>query len=226
MAGYIVMGIGFGVLLASHGYGPLWAFCMSLFIFAGSLQYVSIDLLANGASLITTALMSFMVNVRHLFYAIAMVGSYRDTGKVKPYLACALTDETYALVCKLDLPADVDKTTYCTALSMMNHSYWIIGGLIGDIIGISVDFDFTGADFAMTAMFVAIATDQWLKTKDHTSAITGFAVSLGCLLIWGPDSFLIPTMIIITVALWLERTLGILPWRVQTDGGDDDDQCL
>ena len=208
MAGYVVMGIGFGVLLASHGYGPLWALAMSLLMESGSMQFVGIDLLAGGASVISTAIMTVMVQIRHIFYSVSMVGTYRNFGKKKWYLAGTLTDETYALLCNLDLPEDVDKERYCLLVSALDHFYWIIGGLIGNIIGISVDFDFTGIDFAMTAIFITIATDQWMKNKDHRPAIIGFVASLGCLIAIGPDNFLIPTMILITLALLVMRKIG------------------
>ena len=208
MAGYVVMGIGFGVLLASHGYGPLWAVAISTLMESGSMQFVGIDLLAGGASVISTAIMTVMVQIRHLFYSVSMVGPYRDFGKKKWYMAGALTDETFALLCKLDLPEDVDKERYCFLVTAMDHSYWVLGGLIGNIIGISVNFDFTGIDFAMTAIFITMATDQWMKNKDHRAAIIGFVVSLGCLIAIGPENFLIPTMLLITVALLIMRKIG------------------
>lgn len=208
MAGYVVMGIGFGVLLASHGYGPLWAVAISTLMESGSMQFVGIDLLASGASVISTAIMTVMVQIRHVFYSVSMVGPYRDFGKKKWYMAGALTDETFALLCKLDLPEDVDKESYCFWVSALDHSYWVLGGLIGNIIGISVNFDFTGIDFAMTAIFITMATDQWLKNKDHRPAIIGFVASLGCLIAIGPENFLIPTMILITIALLVMRKIG------------------
>lgn len=208
MAGYVVMGIGFGVLLASHGYGPLWAVAISTLMESGSMQFVGIDLLASGASVISTAIMTVMVQIRHVFYSVSMVGPYRDFGKKKWYMAGALTDETFALLCKLDLPEDVDKERYCFWVSALDHSYWVLGGLIGNLIGISVNFDFTGIDFAMTAIFITMATDQWLKNKDHRPAIIGFVASLGCLIAIGPENFLIPTMILITIALLVMRKIG------------------
>jgi len=215
MAGYIVTGTGFGILLATQGYGPLWAAAMVLIIYAGSMQFVCLELMASGASLVTTAVMTLMVQVRHLFYSISMVGTYSDSGKYKPYLGYALTDETYALVCQLDLPEDVDKNKYCFYLSLMDQSYWFLGCVMGDIIGISVNFDFRGIDFAMSAMFVAIAVEQWMKSKNHWSALTGLIISVACLIIFGSDSFLIPTMILIIIALTVERKLGLLPRTVE-----------
>ena len=212
MAGYLVLGIGFGIMLNAHGYGVLWAAAMSIVIFAGSLQYVAIDLIAGGAGLITTAITSLMVNARHLFYAIAMVDSYRDAGKVKPYLIYALTDETYSLVCTIDtdeFPEGVDKMKYCFWLSLFNQSYWVTGGIVGALLGEALPYSFEGIDFAMTALFVAVFTEQWLSTKNHACAITGLVVSIACLLVFGPSNFLIPTMIIITAAITIERKLGV-----------------
>ena len=114
MAGYIVLGLGFGVLLQSKGYGAGWALVMSGLIYAGSMQYVAIDLLAGGASLISAAIMTLMVNARHLFYGISMLERYRDTGAAKPYLIFALTDETYSVVCSGGVPEGVDRKKYCS----------------------------------------------------------------------------------------------------------------
>ena len=219
MAGYIVTGMGFGILLATQGYGPIWAFAMVLIIYAGSMQFVALDLMVSGADLVTTAIMTLMVQVRHLFYSISMVGPYRNAGKYKPYLGYALTDETYALVCQLDLPEDVDEVKYCFYLSMMDQCYWLFGCVVGNVIGISVDYDFAGIDFAMTAMFVAIATEQWIKSKNHWSALTGLIISATCLIIFGSDSFLIPTMILIIIALTVERKLGLLPRTAEEAAG-------
>ncbi|MDD5824149.1 MAG: AzlC family ABC transporter permease [Firmicutes bacterium] len=212
MAGYIVLGIGFGILLNSRGYGLIWAFAMSTIIFAGSLQYVAVDLLAGGASLITTALTSLMVNARHLFYAVAMVDTYKKAGREKPYLIYALTDETYSLVCTIDtdeFPEGVDKMKYCFWLTLMNQSYWVLGSCLGSALGSVLSFDFAGIDFAMTALFVAVFVEQWISSKNHACAITGIVVSLICLALFGPDNFLIPTMILITTALVVEQKLGV-----------------
>ena len=131
MAGYIVLGIGFGVLLADKGYSFWWAVLMSTVVLAGTLQYVGVELLATGASLISTILMSLMINARHLFYGISMLKKYGKMGWKRFYAIFALTDETYSLVCTDDVPDGVDREWYYFLLSMMNHSYWIIGSFIG-----------------------------------------------------------------------------------------------
>ena len=135
MAGYIVLGIGFGMLLGAKGYGITWALAMSVFIYAGSMQYVAIDLITGGASLISAALMTLMVNARHLFYGISMVERYKDTKPYKPYLIFALTDETYSLVCSGDVPEGVEEKKYFFLVSLLNQIYWVGGATAGALLG-------------------------------------------------------------------------------------------
>ena len=205
MAGYIVLGMGFGVLLESKGYGVLWAIAMSVFIYAGSMQYVAINLITGGASLIATALMTLMVNARHLFYGISMLDKYKNTGKYKPYLIFALTDETYSLVCSGTIPEGVDRNKYYFLVSLFNQFYWVLGSVIGSVVGSVLNFNTAGIDFSMTALFLVVFVEQWKSTKDHASAITGVAASVVCLLIFGAGNFVIPAMISITVILLLMR---------------------
>lgn len=205
MAGYIVLGMGFGILLQSKGYGWWWAALMSVSIYAGSMQYVAIDLISGGASLITTAIMTLMVNIRHLFYGITMLEKYKNTGKKKPYLIYSLTDETFSLVCSPVLPDTIDKNLYYLLVSLFDQFYWVLGSIIGGIVGSAIAFNTAGIDFSMTALFVVIFVDQWEKTKQHIPAITGVVISVICLLIFGSSNFLIPSMIAITIALFIER---------------------
>ena len=205
MAGYIVLGLGFGVLLQSKGYGVGWALAMGGLIYAGSMQYVAIDLLAGGASLISAALMTLMVNARHLFYGISMLERYKDTGAVKPYLIFALTDETYSVVCSGDVPDGVDRKKNYFWVSLLDQFYWVVGCVAGALLGSVLPFDTTGIDFSMTALFLVVMVEQWRSTCDHTPALVGLGVSLVCLLIFGSSNFLIPSMIGITVALTLLR---------------------
>lgn len=135
MAGYLVLGMGFGMMLEAAGYGIGWALAMSIFIYAGSMQYVVIDLLTGGASLITTALMTVAVNIRHLFYGISMVERYQNTRPCKPYLICALTDETYSLVCSGEVPEGISWKWYCFFLSLLNQCYWVAGSAAGSVFG-------------------------------------------------------------------------------------------
>ena len=208
MAGYIVLGTGFGILADRNGYGFLWSFAMSLFIYAGSMQYLLISLLTGGASLIATALTTLMVNARHLFYGISMVEGYKGTGKKKPYLIFSLTDETYSLLCGDGLPEGVNTHWYFFFVSLFNQSYWILGSVLGSLIGAMLPFDTAGIEFSMTALFVTVFVEQWLTAKNHWPAIIGLLCSVACLCIFGKDNFLIPTMIAIMIALLFTKKEG------------------
>lgn len=206
LSGYLVLGIGFGFLMKSSGFTVLHAFLMSLLIYAGSMQYVAVGLLTGGASLITVALTTLMVNARHLFYGISMLGKYKHTGKRKPYLIFALTDETYSLVCR-DNPRipEEQKNNYYLLVSLFDHFYWVTGTVLGTVAGTLLHFNTEGIDFALTALFVTIFLDQWLSAKKHAPAIIGVVASVVCLLIFGSENFLIPTMLIIALALCLYK---------------------
>lgn len=206
LAGYLVLGLGFGVLLASKGYGLGWAVVMSTLIYAGSMQYLAVDLLAGGASLVAAALMTLTVNARHLFYGVSMVERYRDAGPAKPYLVFALTDETYSLVCSGDPPAGVDRKGYFLLVSLLDHLYWIAGSALGALVGGVLPFDSTGIDFSMTALFLVVMTEQWRTSRDHRPALVGLGVSLACLWVFGASDFLIPAMVGITAVLTLLRS--------------------
>ena len=197
MTGYVFLGFGFGILMERNGFSWLWAGAMSLFIYAGSMQYVAISLLTSGAGLLTAALTAFVVNARHLFYGISMVDAYKGAGRKKPYLIFALTDETYSLVSQHQKPDH----GYCFLVSVFDHLYWIAGTLLGSLAGSVLPINFEGVDFALTALFVTIFVEQWLNTKNHSPAIIGVASTLACLLIFGSEVFLIPSMILIAVAL-------------------------
>lgn len=202
MTGYLVLGLGFGIIMKTNGYGILLAFAMSLFIYAGSMQYIAIGLLAGGASLITIALTTLMVNARHLFYGISMIGKYKNTGKRKPYLIFALTDETYSLVCNDNLVMEEkERADYYFWVSLLNHGYWILGSVAGAVVGTVLSFNSEGIDFALTALFLTVFLEQWLTNKKHTPAMIGVGVSVICLLIFGSDKFLIPTMLVIALLL-------------------------
>ncbi|MCH5185958.1 MAG: AzlC family ABC transporter permease [Oscillospiraceae bacterium] len=206
MAGYTALGTGFGVLLSSKGYSFWWAILMSITIYAGSMQYVGVNLLAGGASVISTALMTLMVNARHIFYGISMIDSYRDMGWRKWYAIFGLTDETYSIVCSdSDLPPGVNKKNYIFILSLMNQFYWIFGSFFGAFLGNTLSFNSMGIDFSMTALFVVIFVEQWEKNKQHLPAILGLAVSTVCLIVFGADNFLIPSMTGNVIGLFLLR---------------------
>ncbi|HPX32849.1 MAG TPA: AzlC family ABC transporter permease [Erysipelotrichaceae bacterium] len=203
MAGYLVLGVGFGVLLAKIGYGPLYAILMSVTIYAGSMQYVAISLIDSAASLISVAITTLLVNGRHLFYGLSMLEKYQNI-KRKPYLIFGMTDETYSLLCQ----EESKEEDYYFYITIFNHCYWIIGCLTGNLIGTLIPFNSAGIEFSMTALFVAIVVEQWLTTKDHLPAILGFVSAIVCLILFGPEHFLIPAMLAIMVLLIVIRKGG------------------
>lgn len=205
MTGYLFLGFGFGIVLHQIGYGVLWAGAMSLFIYAGSMQYMAVSLLTSGAGLLTTALTTFVVNARHLFYGISMIDAYKGAGKKKPYLIFALTDETYSLVSADRVPEGISRHGYCFLVSLFDHIYWVSGTILGSLAGSLLPINFEGIEFVLAALFVTIFVEQWLSTKNHAPAITGVAATLVCLLIFGKEVFLIPSMVIIALALTLMR---------------------
>ena len=205
LTGYVVLGMGFGMILKSKGYGVLWALGMSVFIYAGSMQYVAIDLITGSASLLVTALTTLAVNARHLFYGISMVDKYRNVKK-KHFLIFGLTDETYSLVCSDAVTGGVGDTgQFYFFVTLFDYLYWIAGSVIGSLLGSVIPFSTEGIDFALTALFVTVFVEQWLTTKNHLAAILGVAASVSCLLIFGSENFLIPAMILIAIALTAMR---------------------
>ena len=217
MAGYVVLAIGFGILMKEAGYGLFLSFLMSFTVYAGSMQFVAVSLLSSGASLISAALTTLMVNARHLFYGVSMIDKYKNAGKKKPYLIFALTDETYSLLCGDDYPEGEDKHLYSFFVSLFNQCYWVIGSIIGSILGSLITFNTAGIDFSMTALFVTVFVEQWLTSKNHLPALAGLFCSVACLVIFGPDGFLIPTMISITIVLSLCKNVMDVSGGVEND---------
>ena len=205
MAGYVVLGIGFGILLRSAGYGVLWAFAMSALVYAGSMQYVGVGLIAGGASVLTMIITTIMVNARHLFYSISMIDRYKNAGKYKPYLIFALTDETYSLLSDGKTPEGDDPDLYRFLVSLFNQCFWVTGSVLGSLLGAVLPFATTGIEFSMTALFIASFTEQWLTMKDHIPALTGLLSTLACLAVFGSERFLIPAMLLITFVLTILR---------------------
>ncbi|MBQ8540212.1 MAG: AzlC family ABC transporter permease [Clostridia bacterium] len=205
LSGYMVLGIGFGIVLEKNGYGVLWAFLMSLLIYAGSMQYAGIELLAGVASLPTVALTTLMVNARHLFYGISMIDKYKGAGAKKPYMIFALTDETYSLVCYTKYENEKERHFYCFCVSLFDQCYWVTGSVLGSLLGSALPFDTAGIEFSMTALFVTVFVEQWISAKNHLPAVCGLIASAVCLVIFGKDGFLIPSMIAILVILTLMK---------------------
>ena len=208
LTGYLFLGMGFGILLQQSGYGIGWAFCMALFMLAGSGQYLAVSLMAGKASLLYTAVATLLVNARHIFYGISMLDTYNAAGKEKPYLIFGLTDETYSLVTQNNPPAGMSRRTYCLIVTAFDHFYWICGCVLGNVAGALIPISFEGVEFVLTALFVTMFVEQWLTHKDHMPAIIGLGSTVLCLLIFAKDIFLIPSMVLIALLLTISRKTG------------------
>ena len=208
LAGYLFLGMGFGILLAEQtDKNLLWAFGMSLFMLAGSGQYLAVSLLAGGSGLLTAAISTFLVNARHIFYGISLIDTYKDA-KGKPYMIFGLTDETYSLVTQNKPPEGMSRHKYCFLVTLFDHIYWIIGCCLGFLAGDLIPISFEGVEFVLTALFVTMFVEQWLSHKNHLPAIIGVVSTLLCLVIFGQNIFLIPSMALIAVLLTISRKTG------------------
>ena len=205
LMGYLAIGMAFGLMLQSIGYGVGWAVLMSVLIYAGSGQYLGVSLLAAGASLTQTAFLTLMVNFRHLVYGLSMLEKFRGMGPRKLYMIFSLTDETYALLSSAKAPEGVDEHGFCFAVALLDQSYWVLGSAIGSLLGSALGFNTTGVDFAMTALFLVIAVGQWKSAGSHLPALLGGAATLASLVLAGAEDMLLPPPAIIVIALTLLR---------------------
>ena len=202
MAGYLVLGAAYGILMADSGFGPVWSVAISIVVYAGSLQYLGVSLLATAVNPLYGFLMSFMLNARHLFYGISMLDKYRPVKRFKPYLIFGLTDETFSVLCAEEPPAEMDRDKVYFWVSFLDQCYWVLGTLLGAVLGSFLTFNTAGMDFALTALFVVIFVGQWEDRQGHPSALLGLAATAVCLLLFGQDNFIIPAMAVILLVLF------------------------
>lgn len=195
--GFLFLGISYGFFMHSKGFSFLYPVLMSLFIFAGSMEFVTVNLLLTAFNPLSAFLLALMVNARHLFYGISMLDKYKNTGLKKPYLIYGMCDESFSINCTVTPPADVDKGWFMLFVTLLNQIYWVAGAALGSLLGSVISFDTTGIEFVMTALFVVMFINQWEKTDNHRSALTGVFCSMVCLFLFGAQHFIIPAMALI-----------------------------
>lgn len=205
LTGYLFIGTAFGVMYAEKGYSFLWAIFMSIVVYAGSGQYLAVNFFVPGISFLQIIFLTFMVNVRHVFYGISLVERFNKIGKSRWYMIFALTDETYSLLCTTKVPKDVDESKFLFAISILDHSYWVLGSAIGAIAGTLLPISSEGIEFAMTALFIVIFIEQWMDKRNRTPAMIGMFSAVICLLIFGADNFVLPAMIAIMALLFIGK---------------------
>lgn len=207
-AGFLFLGIAYGIYMNVSGFSAIYPILMSSTIFAGSMEFVAVNLLLGTFNPIGAFVLTLMINARHLFYGISMLDKYRGTGIKKFYLIFGMCDESFSINCTANIPDDVDKGWFMFFITLLNHVYWVLGATIGGIFGSLVKFNTNGLEFVMTALFVVIFLEQWMKETIHHSALLGLGLSLLCLILFGGENFIIPSMIMILGSLtFLKRPL-------------------
>ena len=204
-AGFWFLGLTYGIYMNVNGFSFLYPMLMSLTIFAGSIEFIAVNMLMGAFDPLQAFAMTLMINARHLFYGIAMLDRFRGMGWKKIYLIFGMCDESFSINYTADIPEDVDRGWFMFFVTLLNHFYWFSGATLGGIFGSFLHFSTEGLDFVMTAMFVVIFLEQWLKEKKHVSAICGLVVSLLCLILFGADQFMVPAMLAILGVLTLLR---------------------
>jgi len=205
MLGYVPLGIGFGLMMANAGYHAVWAFFSSLSIYSGTGQYMSVNFLSSAAPLIEITLIIVIMNSRMMFYGLSFLERFNDMGLKKWYMIFSLTDETYAILCTIKAPQGIDENKFMFCISALNQSYWVIGSVIGALLGSVIRIDITGVDFILTALFVVLCMDQWKKYKSRQPFYIGLCCSVIMLVIFGPSDFMIPTLLGILICLMARR---------------------
>ncbi len=208
LAGFLFLGITYGIYMNVSGFSFLYPMLMSMTVFAGSAEFVTVSILLGGFEPLQAFLMILMINARHLFYGISLLEKYRGTGWKKFYLIFGMCDESFSVNCSAEIPENADKGWFMFFVTLLNQTYWVTGATLGGIFGSFISFNTEGLDFCMTAMFVVIFLENWLKEKNHTSSVIGIILPVICLIIFGPDKFIIPSMLMIIAALtFLRRPL-------------------
>lgn len=208
--GFLFLGMSYGFLMRSKGFSFVYPMLTSLFIFAGSMEFITINLLLASFNPIYTLLLTIMVNARHIFYGISMLDKYKNCGYKKLYLIFGMCDESFSINCSITPPPDIDKGWFMFFVTLLNHIYWVSGATLGGLLGYVISFDTKGIDFVMTALFVVMFINQWEETENHISAIIGLICPFICLIIFGSQNFMLPSMALIILCFLLLKRLQVL----------------
>ena len=203
--GFWFLGMAYGIYMNASGFSFVYPLCMSLLIYGGSLEFVAVEMLLSPFAPLQTFIMALLIQARHLFYGLSMLDKFKGLGWKKYYLIFGMCDETFSVNCSADIPEDVDRGWFYFWITLLNQFYWSAAATTGGIVGSLLKIDTSDISFVMTAMFVVIFLEQWLKEKEHSASLIGLAVSVLCLVVFGPDSFMVPTMVLIVGLLALLR---------------------
>ena len=203
--GFLFLGMSYGFLMRSKGFSVLYPMLMSFFIFAGSMEFITVNLLLSAFNPLYAFFLTLMVNARHLFYGISMLDKYKNVGWKKLYLIYGMCDESFSINCTVTPPPDVDRGWFMFFVTLLNQIYWVSGATLGALLGYVIQFDTTGIEFVMTALFIVMFINQWEETTDHRPALVGLGCSFLCLLIFGSKNFILPAMALIILCFTLGK---------------------
>lgn len=203
---FLLIGASYGLLMRSKGFSVWYPMAMSALIYAGSMEFVTVNLLLSAFRPLYAFLLTLMVNARHLFYGISMLQKYEGLGWKRLYLIYGMCDESFSINCTVTPPEGVDRGWFMFFVTLLNQIYWVSGATLGALLGLVLHFNTEGIEFIMTALFVVMFLDQWEKAKDHRPALIGVGCSAACLLAFGGQSFIIPAMALIVLSFTLGRS--------------------
>ncbi|MEG1594550.1 MAG: AzlC family ABC transporter permease [Oscillibacter sp.] len=204
LTGFLCIGLAYGLLMQTKGYGPFWSALMSAIAFCGNMQFVAITLLTTVFDPVQAFLLSLLVNARYLFYGLSLLEQYKGMGRLRPFLIYTLCDETFSLVSTVDPPEGVARKAFYGWISGLNYLYWVAGSALGGLLGQVLSFNTKGLDFALTALFVVLFLEQWKKRENRPAGLIGLACAVLSLAIFRGD-MVIPAMLFIVAALLLGR---------------------
>ncbi len=205
LTGFCFLGLSYGIYMNANGFSFIYPMLMSMLIFGGSLEFVAVEMLLSPFAPVQVFFMALMIQARHLFYGLSMLSKFKGMGWKKFYLIFGMCDETFSINCSVDIPENVDKGWFMLFVTLLNQIYWCVSATLGGIIGSYLPIDTSGISFVMTAMFVVIFLEQWLKEKNHFSSCLGVLASVICLMLFGADYFMLPTMAAIILVLTLSK---------------------
>ena len=205
LAGFLVLGIAYGMLMLEKGYGPQWSVLMSAVAFCGSMQFVAITLLTTAFHPLEALILSLLVNARHLFYGLSMLDKYKGFGKVKALLIYTLCDETFSIVSSATPPEGIEPKYFYLSISLLNYLYWVFGSLLGGLLGGLMPFDMKGLDFALTALFIVLFLEQMKKKGNWILGLIGICCALLSRVVFGAENMVLPALAIILVTLLAGR---------------------
>lgn len=208
-AGFLFLGVSYGFYMSSKGFNVLYPIFMSMFIFAGSMEFVTANLLLSAFNPISAFILALMVNARHLFYGISMLEKYKNMGRKKFYLIYGMCDESFSINCNVKIPEGIDKGWFMIYVNLLNQCYWVFGAALGAVLGKVIQINTKGIEFVLTALFVVIFVEQWIEVKNHIPALIGIILPLTCLILIGSKHFIIPSMLLIIISF-----IGLKKWRI------------